>query len=306
MAHPVRPQWNEGICHCTVSLIFEKPPTFWIASALRGSIGRYIRLSCPLTSCKGCPEEQRNQCPYYILYEKKEKGGALKPLLLSIPPPPHILHGIVPPAIAGWKDNGTRLEFKVTLLMPRLLIPWISALVRAGIEGINGIKYRVEWIKDHTGNIVFDGERYNMPAPIDIWRRKLPEMDELLYVQYTPYYKYLPIPLEELAADIRRRLILLINNYGNKGRIADIIVKSHLATYAVKGFRLRRKSSRSKKTMFNAAIGIMRFDDIVMDDATRWILSLSDIIGGGGNASFGFGFAKIMQKQDLLYYHDEI
>ncbi|MEM2637173.1 MAG: hypothetical protein QXL15_02355 [Candidatus Korarchaeota archaeon] len=300
------PAWDEGLVRCTVKIEFDTPPPFWIGSALRSLIGKYLRPKDCIT-CPSCDSEIKNECVYYHLFEEKKEGGGIKPLFVSIPLPPTMFEGIMPAEVAGWSEKGRILEFGVTTVRKSFLIRWLTALIAAGMNGIKRHEFKLIEVRDHKGLLVCDGKRLNVPTQFDILHDVAKvDFTDFLYVQYTPHHKYLPLPLKEVVRDIWRRLLLLTNEHGNKCRIPEPKVSGQLETYVVKCLSLPRKSKRSEKRVFHGSVGIMRYTNVELDDTARWLLGLADVIGGGKNASFGFGFAKILRPSDVPSYIDKI
>ncbi len=277
----------------------------WLGSAFRGGLGQHLRrLVCyhPLRECEGC--EHASECLFYAVYQNPSARRGHAP-----PPRPIIL---VPPFFGKEMriESGAWLELRLLMFgeYVRYFPHVILALQQLGSQGLGDARYlgqnRFEVTSgrcEFSGETVYDGGTIyprNLRV-VDV--RELPPVEHArLRVGFrTPIQlpRGFPPPPEHLLKLIRQRLILLVNQYGDGGRVPEPVIRGKVSTVARHYHRLPGCSSRSgRREFWHCWTGIANYELEEIDETGRWLLGVGKVLGAGAKSSFGLGFMDISPR----------
>ena len=264
---------------------------YWLGNKFRGGFGSVLlKAVCGYLKpeCRECKSNE--DCLYYALYEReKQKRGKSQPVrpIIFIPP-------FFGRSISG--EGRINLDINIFGDYIRYLPHIIYGLRFLGKIGINkDSKYTLESITDYfTKEVVYDGE-INAEAvkTIDLSRIK-GEIKDFIKIRFlTPVeIDRMPLSLHYLIHMIRRRLILLVNEYGS-GNVPEYVCEDVLIHSNWKKHRLIHTSKRLGKREFHAYSGDIEYEIVNADTNAFNILSIGEFVGAGSKSSFGMGFFKI-------------
>lgn len=274
---------------------------YWMGSTFRGGFGTNLReIVCygPKLDCDTCNIQE--SCLFYYMYIRiKEKKGYAPPIKPIIIIPPFFGKRIY------LKDDGF-LNLEVLFIgdFKKYLPHVILAFSNLGSRGIGSLrhyglnKFYIDTISDHfTKSLIYDKNTI-FPGNLSIIESdKLTfHFNDLIKVLFkTPYSSIsFPLSLEKFIDGIRRRAILFENEYGTKTEITKPKFKGATLDFVSHFHELERRSMRSEKTTFRGYTGSISYKFEEVDDTTKWLLSLGNIIGGGPDSSFSLGFFNIV------------
>ena len=294
--------------HCSYTLEFTaerdgKLPAF-PGSTIRGAFGNALkRLVCVMRNrpCDGCPLEFT--CMYTTVFETRAKPSGENPVRNIRPPHPFVLK--VDFVANRQLNGGDRLDIGITLYGTAMAnYPFILRAMEEACEyglGPNRLPFRLKAIRQVGKHRDWmRGHAYPVPVIRDIpkasgsscrWRTVTPLR---LRSEGKPV-DHLGLVPRDIALPVLRRLMLLVNHYGNPDHFH---VHPHMNNSAcllrftscdLKWKRLQRYSSRQSTT--HSISGLMGVVGIDFSDAPEWgpILAWAPAIHVGKATSMGLG-----------------
>ena len=266
----------------------------WIGSALRGGLGYALKNNvCTPPSCPFC---RNAPCLFRGVYttRKEKRGFAEPPKPLSIIAQPYSSE-------MNLKSEET-ISFDAILLGDyvrsfRQLFVGLKYLGKFGVgsERVYGVnRFEIESAYDAlTGRPIDDRSE---PPSYDISEVKPLEEKRYLISSRTPFTGPLPPQTaDSLLKEVWRRLIILVNEYGDGSRI---MLPSSAMKYVLRRaerITLKRRSSRSLKSEFKGWMFDSEVDLTGTSDSERWLLAVGSFLGMGSDFTFGLGHYKILE-----------
>jgi len=137
------------------------------------------------------------------------------------------------------------------------------------------------------GNVIFPGN----VAAIDA-KEVQPYAGNFVKVGFkTPFTgPVFPKTPERLLWSIRRRLINIVNEYGDGSEVPGPKCSGETLSLTTHFHLLERRSTRSEKRLFKGTTGVAEYRFSEIDRAGSWLLNVGFITGCGPDSSFGCGF----------------
>jgi len=265
---------------------------YWLGNKFRGGFGNVlVRAICAFTKprCYACPSN--DECLYYVIYERnKQRVGKSQPLRPII---------FVPPFFGRREEGRGEMEIEINIFGDYYVyLPHIIYGLRfLGKIGLNAeSKYEVVSIYDSfSREEIYDGFRVKVDSLRTIDLGEVPQVDFKSFRVdfYTPLEARTLPNAETLLKMIRRRLILLVNEYGS-GNVPDFHIEAETLEEHWKDHELIHRSRRGGKRKFYGITGFAKYRIKECDENAMRLLRVGELIGAGAKASFGFGFFKIM------------
>lgn len=294
---------------------------YWLGSAFRGGFGRYLKMVCCTAKVPECfPCKYKYDCIYFYVYENTSSSrGYSSPVKPIIFIPPFFGKKLI-------YDHGINYSLKV-LMFERFdkFLPYIihglNYLGKAGLgsvryENIN--KFYLNKITcGYSGDQVYDGEAiyFDKLITYDINKIEPYKGNELAINFQTPYIgEDFPLTFDRFLKKIKNRLILFLNQYGNRYQIPNFIAEGKILDYTRHKHILKRKSIRTGRQTFQGYTGIIKYELEEVDAVGRWLINVGSTLGLGPDSSFGLGFiqqikpenisSELMNRNQLNYLND--
>lgn len=277
---------------------------YWIGSTFRGGFGQSLqRFLCSKTSmeCETC--SQKEGCLFYYMYirQKATRGYA--------PPSRPVI--IIPPFYGKpleFEDGVLRIEILIFGKFIRFLPHILLGMQLLGQQGIGSLRhyglntFRVESAKCAFSEKTIAQRDAIFPANIETRDVKdvPPYPGNYVKVGFkTPYTgPVFPKTPERLLWAIRRRLINIVNEYGDGSEVPEFKCTGETASISTHFHLLERRSTRSQKKLFKGITGVAEFKFSEIDQAGKWLLNVGFITGCGPDSSFGCGFLQDLTSRD--------
>jgi CRISPR-associated endoribonuclease Cas6 len=282
-----------------------------MGNTFRGGTGIHLRQACCPTLEKDCYScDISDECIFYFNHMKKDSKVGY-----GAPPKPIVL---IPPffgrSFSVEKDGFLDVDMLLFGRFIRYLPHTVLGLSMLGQSGIGAErrydvnKFNVAEIRcAFSGERVYDGNTINVGAMkiIDIAGYANERMNQMpdsynrnINVGFeTPVIikeGTFPPSLDTLLGMVRQRLILYVNEYGDGSVIPDFECASNIKASSMHFHRLKRASQRAGKGEFHAYTGTARYSVNNMDEQSKKLLMIGELIGVGAKPSFGLGFYRIM------------
>ncbi|MGC9209511.1 MAG: hypothetical protein ACP5GH_06730 [Nitrososphaeria archaeon] len=278
------------------SLIFPNGATLpkWIGSAIRGGLG--YALKGYVCSPPACPYCRSAPCLFRGVYvPRKEKVGYAQP-----PKPLAIVAQPFSSEVELRNEETIYLDFVLLgdyIKSFKQLYVGLDYLGRFGIGGerVYGLnRFRIESAYDAISGRKLDGR--SEPPEYELERISPLQGKRYMVSSRTPFTgPYPPQTAEAFLKEIWRRLVLLINEYGDGSRLDLPEPKMRYILTRAERVKYRRKSSRSLKTEFDGWMFDSEVDLEGASEAERWLISAGSFLGMGSDFTFGMGFYKLLE-----------
>lgn len=269
---------------------------YWMGSMFRGGFGQAVqRFLCSRTSaeCDGC--SQGEDCLFYHMYMRKKATRGYAP-----PSRPVIL---IPPFYGkplSFEGGALKIEVLIFGRFVRFLPHILLGMQLLGQEGLGSLRhYGLNTFRIESAECAFSEKSIlqgNVIKPSNIKAMDIKEIGPYPgnYVRVgfkTPFTgPIFPKTPERFLWSIRRRLINIVNEYGDGSAVPDCRCSGETVSLSTHFHLLERRSTRSEKKLFKGVTGVAEYKFGEIDDVGRWLLNVGFITGSGPDSSFGCGF----------------
>ncbi|MEM2619439.1 MAG: CRISPR system precrRNA processing endoribonuclease RAMP protein Cas6 [Candidatus Hadarchaeales archaeon] len=290
------------VARARLSLLFPGPAKLpgWLGSTFRGGLGQHLRpLVCyrPGEECEGC--KLSDECPFYI--------GFMRPFAKRGRAPPPRPIAVIPPFGRPVEGRG-RMEVDLVLVGDyiRFFPHLILTLQWLGMDGLGDLRrLGFNRFRITEGRCWFSGEKVFGDGVIYVRNLRAVEVRELEPFRGDEVRVEFKVPIElpkgippspsDFLELVRHRLILLVNEYGDGGKVPDFSCEGSGRVIESRPVKLPGRSMRSGRREFWGWVGAAEYHFQKIDEVGRWLLSVGRVLGAGSKFSFGMGFFELGQ-----------
>ncbi|MGC8970435.1 MAG: hypothetical protein ACP5LG_07805 [Conexivisphaera sp.] len=284
----------------TVKLLFPNGAKIapWMGSALRGGLGQALhRYVCRAPACPFCSSSVPCLFRGAYLHRRAKRGFSEPPKPLSLISPLFEEPVELPPEGEFYFDVLLLGDYTSSF---RQLVAGLRYLGMLGLldvrhYGLN--RFLIEGIADSfTGRVIYDGSVLLSEPPVVDASDILPVPPGTYVISSrTPFTGPLPpLTLGGVLKESWRRLVMLVNEYGDGSSIPKPSDDGPLDMINMKEVILRRRSMRSDKSMFRGWMLDASVDLSEASEASRRIIAMGSLLGMGSDFSFGLGFYSLI------------
>lgn len=272
------------------------PP--WLGSAIRGGLGYALnRFVCRPFRCPYCASAP---CLFkgVYLHRRESVGFAEPPKPLSV-----VFRPFDSPVDLGPEAE---VDFEVLLLgsYTASVEQLVLGLSYLGMQGLTDLRHYgvnrfvVEEIYDEIGmRAIYEGRgRPRLPQAVDALSLEPVKEARYMISMVTPFTgRRLPSSFGSLLRESWRRLVILVNEYGDGSRVELPSEDGPVKVMSERPVVYRRRSSRSTKSAFRGWMGDLEADLRGKGAQSRFLISAGSLLGMGSDFTFGFGFFNLSE-----------
>lgn len=266
----------------------------WIGSTIRGGLG--FSLKSYICSPPACPYCRKAPCLFRGVYmHRKEKVGFAEP-----PKPLAVIAQPFSSEVELKNEEEVSVDFILLgdyIKSFRQLYDGLAYLGKFGLSGerVYGLnRFVIESAYDVLSGAELDSK--SEPLSYEINDVQPQEAKKYMISSRTPFTgPFPPMTPDVLLKEIWRRLVILINEYGDGSTVEMPEPKMSYRLTRAEKVSYRRRSSRSLKTEFTGWMFDGELDISGSDEKERWLISAGSILGMGSDFTFGMGFYKLLE-----------